>query len=340
MLPDVHRSISPPIKAKGKSKSKQVDFSGAVEVHLQTPSKRSLKGKNRAPSHDSEGEGSQASEYATGQPSPRRLRSKDREHGNSKVKDDPHATPVANSKQRSNVRKSEPYDREDIEPRLLRIRPMRKAKDRINNLMEYNEEEGEKYEDSDGEIEPVVDEQGEEVDEDENGEPLEEDELDELVSSASASPIPEFQGLRIPSKRRALRPRRKRFKAVPTGEEENEGDDEEEEDVDEQITGEEEEEEEEGEAEEEEEEEEEAIAVEPRKLRSGKILGEETVCDVEEEMEVDREPVGSGDEEGSDGEELDETESVSVSDSDTSVDHDDEADEQEEVMEEDGKDRS
>ncbi len=294
-------------------------------MHLQTPSKRSLKGKKRAPSHGSEGGVSLELEYATVQPSPRRLRSKDREHGKSKVTDDPHATPVANSKRRSNARKSDPYDREDIEPRLLRVTPMRKAKDKIGNFVESNEvEEGEECEDSleDGEDgEPVADEEDEEADEDQFDEPQEEDEVDELVSSASVSP-PESQSLHISTKRRGLRPRRKHIKIVPTG---DEGDDEEEEEQSDGGEG--------GEEEEnaEEDVEEATLAVKPRKLRNGKI-----VSDVEEEMEVDRETIGSGDEEDNEGEELDDTESVGGSE--ISMDHDDETEEQVELMEEDGKD--
>jgi hypothetical protein len=287
-------------------------------VRLQTPSKQSLKGKKRAPSHDSEGGVSQKLEYTTVQPSPRRLRSKDREHAKCIMTDDPHATPVANSKRRSNARKSNSYDREDIEPRLLRVTPMRKAKDIIGDLVESDGDEGEEGDDSPEDGEPVVDEEDEEADEDQFDEPQEEDEIDELVSSASVSP-PESQSLHIPTKRRSLRPRRKHVKIVPTG---DEGDDEEEEE--EQSDG--------GEGEEEDVEEA-TLAVEPRKLRSGKI-----VSDVEEVMEVDSETIGSGDEEGNEGEELDDTESVGGSE--ISMDHDDDIEEQEELMEEDGEDCS
>lgn len=275
-------------------------------MRLQTPSKRSLKGKKRAPSHDSEGV-SQELEYTTVQPSPRRLRSKDRE---CKVTDDPHATPVANSKRRSNARKSDPYDREDIEPRLLRVTHMRKAKDKSVDLVESDEDE--EGEDSLEDGEPVADEEDEEADEDHS---QEEDEIDELVSSASVSP-PESQSLHIPTKRRSLRPRRKHNKIVPTG---DEGDDEEEEEESDGGEG------------EEEDVEEATLAVEPRKLRNGKI-----VSDVEEVMDVDRETIGSGDEEANEGEDLDDAESVGGSE--VSLDHDDDTEEQEELMEEDGKD--
>ncbi|KAG6854554.1 hypothetical protein C0991_004890 [Blastosporella zonata] len=189
-----------------------------------------------------------------------------------------------------------------------------------------------------------------------------EDEVDELVSSASATPVPTpqhaFKGRRTPLRTR-LRSRQ-RHAPPPSDGDDEEDIQEEEEDIAEEEEGEEEEgegEEEEGEGEEEEGEEEEgeeeegeeeegeeadealedeagedddgAHAVEPRRLRNGKIVGEED-ADMEEDITSGDEADAAEDAEEEDGEEADGDEAGE----DIDVDADGEA-EEDEVMEND-----
>jgi hypothetical protein len=279
-----------------------------------------------------------------GQPSPRRLRSKDRELEKSKgkEKEDPDATPVAHSKQRRKRKCEEDAQGTEVfegaTGRKLRVTPMRKAKGRVGTLKELDaeeveeeergeeeeeeEEEEDELQDDDEEQTGVVDEEEEDV--------QEEEEVDELISSASISPPPEPRGRRIPLRRRQ-KPRRTRSWAAANLDEENEGDDEEEE---EEAEGEEQDDEGEGVEENEEEAVEEeddevTIAVEPRKLRNGKIVGEEDVeMDVDEEEEEEEEEGAEGEEEGEEEE--------SVDGQDVDVDAEGETDE-DEAMEDDGK---
>ncbi|KDR73605.1 hypothetical protein GALMADRAFT_142074 [Galerina marginata CBS 339.88] len=282
---DPNSPASTTSKNKGKGKTKQVEFSSAVEIRIQTPSKRSSKGKELE-KLDSESDLTELEEDSDhipkGQPSPRRLRSKDRELEKFKEqpKEDLDATPMPVSKQRKRTRSADGHQGTEVfegaTGRRLRVTPMRKAKGNVGCLKESDDDE--EQEDEEDELREEGEEgQSAEVDEDVE----EEEEVDELVSSASITP-PVSRGRRTAVRRR-LRPRRARNKAAPSVEEENEGDDEEEEEEE----GEAQEEGEEEAAEEEEEEDDEAtIAVEPRKLRNGKIVGEEDV-----EMDVDTESV-------------------------------------------------
>ncbi|PPQ73594.1 hypothetical protein CVT26_010492 [Gymnopilus dilepis] len=337
---------SPTTRSRGKAKAKQVEFNNAVEVHLQTPPKKVSKGKEKEP-YNLLDSGSELTELEDdtepseplSQPSPRRLRSKDRDSDRSKgkSKEDPDATPVAQSKRRRKQKvpgndKAEKLS-EGSAARRLRFTPMRKAKGRIGSLKESDLEE-EQLEDE------LVEEEGEEQDSDvaEERDTLEEDEVDELVSSASITPPPSH-GRRTPVRRR-LRPRRNRRKSVPTVEEENEGDDEEEEeDPEEREDDEAVEDDEEVEDVVEEDDDEATIAVEPRKLRSGKIVGEEDV-----EMDVDGESVADeeDEEEGEGDQDVEEAEEAEVdgieekADDEESVDMDAEGEQEEgETTEED-----
>lgn len=198
-----------------------------------------------------------------------------------------------------------------------RVTPMRNAKRKMKSL---KEDDTTQEEDEDEEIE--------EVDEDNAAD--EEEEVDELIStpSASASPI---QHRRTPMRRR-LRSRSR------THEDPSDGDDEDEMDEEEGD-------EEGAEAEEEEEEEEddeETIAVEPRKLRNGKIVGEEDVDMIDEaeeegedDGEVEEDAGEEGDEEGeNEGSEEGDEEEVEVED-DASIDLDGDGDTDEEMEMED-----
>lgn len=319
-------------KGKAKGKAKQVEFSEEVEVHLQTPSRRHSRDREHERVFGFESDLTEledSDKEPLGQPSPRRLRSKDREleKAKGKEKEDLDATPVPHSKQRRKRKCDEGVQGTEVfegaTGRKLRVTPMRKAKGRIGTLKESDAEEveeeeegGEEEEDAQGEeeedeLQDDDDEQPGVMDEEED-DVQEEEEVDELISSASISPSPEPRGRRIPLRRRP-KPRRTRNRAAPSVDEENEGDDEEEEEAEEQD-GEEVEEEDEGEENEEEaveeEDDEATIAVEPRKLRNGKIVGEEDVemevDDDEEEEEEDAEGEGEGEEEESvDGQDVD-----------------------------------
>ena len=307
-----------------------MEFSDAVQIHVRSPSKRSAKGKDPEESDLTELE--DLEKTLRGQPSPRRLRSKDRELEKSKGKErvDPDATPIANSKRRKQVKSA---DIEQVDGNEMRVIPMRKAKGKIANLKESDTEQDETEEEHD----ELVDDDNVEANIDEEGQ--EEEEVDELVSSASMTPPPESRGRRTPLRRR-LRPRRIQNKVAYEEDAENEGDDEEE-DENEEDEEEDEELEDQGEeageqddgAEEEagDEDDEATIAVEPRKLRNGKIVGEEDI-----EMGID-EDIGEEDEEDEEGDEAEEETAEEVADA-GSIDIDAEGDtDQDEVMEDDGQ---
>lgn len=310
-LPDV---TSPPSsKTKAKGKSKQVEFSHAVEVLLRTPSKRGLKGKRKGFSCITEAESEQADDVNS-QLSPRRLRSKGREHEVSKAKEnqDSQATPVPNLRRRlTRKSESEEVEYENQAKQKSRFRSLKLAKVEAGTQEFEADEEGE-FETSQRDQESA-------------------EEVDELVSSASFTPPPESHERRPSTRRRALRPKARRVKAVPTG---DEGDDEEE------VEQEGDEEGEEDGNEDDVEEGEETVAIAPKKLRSGKIIGEDNDSEEEEEeqeeeteeqeegMEVDQESVAIDDE--VDDEEGDDSESLDGGDS---MDQEN----QEVVVEEDGK---
>lgn len=321
-------------KNKGKSKAKQVEFSNNVEVHLQSPSKRCSKGKEverqLIGSESDLTELEDSDDEPLGQPSPRRLRSQDREQPSSKDKMDPQATTIPSSKQRRRNTKINQQDTsksfEGTGGRKLRVPPTRKAKRDIRCLKESDEENIELDELEEEEDEECAGDGGEEEEDAE-----EEVEVDELVSSASLSPPPEPRARQTPLKKR-LRPRRPR-KSTPTADEENEGDDEDEEGADDDNHEDGQDDEEEGEGEEEAQEDDEVtIAVEPRKLRNGKIVGEEDV-----EMDVDDESVNNDDEAEGEGEAEEDEDDEETADDARSVDLGAEGDsDEDENMEEDG----
>jgi DNA segregation ATPase FtsK/SpoIIIE-like protein len=205
---------------------------------------------------------------------------------------------------------------------------MRQAKVKVDSLQESDRDEEEEEE-----------EEGSQHDEEEA------EEVDELVSSSSLSPPPESYGRRIPTRRRVLRSRTKRAKVVPTGDEENEGDDEEE-------AAEDNEQEEDGEGGDDEG----IVVLEPRKLRSGRIVGEdhdeqedeEEGQEQDEEGQEEEEEEGGPEEEGQEEEEEEgqeegmdvDQESVAIEDEadDDSAECSDSVDQEgQEVIEEDGK---
>jgi hypothetical protein len=165
-----------------------------------------------------------------------------------------------------------------------RIIPPRKAKGRIGSLRESETEEDEQDEEEGGEPEDedADDDDEEEEEEEEEVEVGEDDEVDELVSTASATPPP-LQGRQTPVKSR-LRPRRTR--RTSTTQDASDGDDEgEDEDAegeivvvaegDESVDEVESVESVDGDAEESVEE---PGVVEPRRLRNGKIVADDEVA--------------------------------------------------------------
>ena len=225
-------------------------------------------------------------------PSPRRLRSRSGDAAraainveNSDTEDDGDAEVVEGGKDR-------------------RVTLMRKAKGKIGSLKEDSEsvEEGE-----DDEEETVDDgEAEEEVEEECMGE---DEEVDELASSPSPTPPP-LRGRRTPVKKR-LRPRRVQT-YTPPSDGDDEDDDETEDtavDVDEvaSVNG------SEGEVYEDAEDGHVPVSTTPRKLRSGRIVGEEEVDEDEDES------IGEEDEEESEEEFVD-AESIDVNDTEEDTD--------------------
>ncbi|KAI0053849.1 hypothetical protein FA95DRAFT_1480179 [Auriscalpium vulgare] len=151
---------------------------------------------------------------------------------------------------RSGKGKSTKRSRHIEEGVSIRTPPKRKAKERIGSLRE-SEEDGEGDESADGE----------------------EEEVDELVSATSPSP-PSSSHARTPVNRR-LRPRPVQTLTPPTDGDDADGDDEEEEEEGEEDAVEDGADEEEDD--EDEEEEDDVTLVEPRKLRNGKVVGEEDI---------------------------------------------------------------
>lgn len=305
-------------RGRPNGKGKQVEFRDVPSI--KTPSgKQREKEKLTIHSEDSDLTELSELEQRLGQPSPRRLRSKDRgmrvEKGKDVVMD------------------------EELAAKGLRRTPMRKAKVKFGSLKEEDshdndasEEGGNAGEDED---ELLGDDDSEGVDEPRD-EDAEEEEVDELVSSTRGTPTPPppvRRGRRTPVRRR-LRPRKQAVPPPSDGDDEGDGEEEEEaeEEEGEEVEGEVEEvdfEGEEGDAEDEDDEE-----TEPRKLRSGKIVGDEDVDMGEyigEEDEEEEEEGGDEDAEGDedDGEEEGIDEGIDVED----VDIDAEGESDEEAME-------
>ena len=267
--------VTPPsFKGKNKARSKQVEFSNDVNVH---PS-RSSKGKEPSTTFSSESDLTELEDLERSlisNPSPRRLRSKDRDLSRRKSQEGGEGP-----SRQSGRTQEEGHTSDEIESRPLRRTPKRKAKAKIGSLKESDTEAEHDNEEGPGETD-------------------EEEEVDELVSHTSASPTPE------PKKRRPVQVKRSGRRSLPTGEDENEGDDEEEEEVEASEDGdvdEEREDEEESVEQDADEDDEATIAVEPRRLRNGKIVGE----DDEAQMEVDEDI----EEEEEDGEASESVESV------------------------------
>ncbi|TFY78809.1 hypothetical protein EWM64_g5203 [Hericium alpestre] len=156
------------------------------------------------------------------------------------------------------------HDKHSASP-PLRSTPRRKAKDRVGSLREDDEDEQE-------EVQEVADE----------------DEVDELMSTASATP-PSAPVRRTPLKRR-LRPRRNQLSPPPSdGDDEQEDEEDEEEEGDEEGVEDGDDEEGTVDGEMQDDEEDDATLVEPRKLRSGKVVGEEDIQEEsDEEVEEDQ----------------------------------------------------
>jgi mitogen-activated protein kinase kinase kinase 13 len=158
-----------------------------------------------------------------------------------------------------------PKDEGSVDELGRRKTPMRKAKGKVGSLKESDTEEEDQL-------------LGEEVENDQ-----EEEEVDELVSSPSPTPPP--LGRRTPLRRR-LRPRQTLTQtATPPSEDDEDNVDENGEEGDAEDG-------EDDEQEEVDEGEETAVEVTPKKLRSGKIVGEEDMEDEDAEQDED------GDEDG------------------------------------------
>lgn len=367
---------------KGKAKSKQVEFSEQVEVKLKTPSKRRLRDRKhererereaRAKLVEDESDLTDVDEVeqslhgaANGdnrpQPSPRRLRSKDKEADQGRRETSDADTPRA-ERYRAAVRPSK--DPKGRQKKAARIPPLKRAvswarrgraprkeengeeEDEANAHLSDREEEEEEEDQGEDGAEQVVDDEEEEEeeegtedaveeDEDEDEEEIDadsgqgEDEVDELLSSASNTP-PMSQSRQTPLRKR-LRPRARNGSTTPDdGDIEDEG----EEDAEETGAGDEEieaveeiqdsgEENEDADEETKADSEDESMTVGPRKLRSGKVVGDEDI-----DMETAEEDIGEEDSET--GEEEEEVEADAGSEID--VDAEGETDE-DEVMEE------
>ncbi|KAF8633837.1 hypothetical protein AX15_001214 [Amanita polypyramis BW_CC] len=318
--------------SKGKGKAKQVEFKSNAEdlaagesdlTELEELEKSLVVGSSKLAS--------------TAQPSPRRLRSRDKQRTASGASIP--SQPCSTSKQRKQASSRHDQDAKQevkfsgVNGRgNMKVFPTRKAK--VNSKEEETEveEEDELLEDVDSEEMASQDgEVGDEEDEEDTTEKgSSEEEIDELASVTS-SPI----ARRTPLKKR-LRPRHKQGSAGPSdGDDEGDGgeahprrtdevsgsrDDEAESvDLDDEDTD----------TASERADDEETIAVEPRKLRNGKIVGEEDVdMNVEEDI----------DEEGEDNEEEDEdiaeAEEDEIEDEDGRGEEDAEGETEEEAMDE------
>ncbi|KAJ7583003.1 hypothetical protein C8J56DRAFT_1028895 [Mycena floridula] len=240
---DIDMSLAKMHKSSSKSKGKQVEFSDHVQIKIASPSK----GHGAFDDEESDlTELDDSDAEPIGQPSPRRLRSKDRE-----IK--PADCVSSKGKGREVQVEDEAVDR--------RVTPMRKAKWKMKSLREDDDEQ----DDAEMMEDDGLEEEQEDVEE-------ADEEVDELMSTVSATP---------PPTKRQLRPR---VDTVPT-----DGDDELEDDEEGSVV--------EEEAEEEaDEDDDDTIAVEPRKLRNGKIVGEEDVEMDVDTVEDDEESVAEEDE--------------------------------------------
>ncbi|KAJ7137662.1 hypothetical protein C8R44DRAFT_727888 [Mycena epipterygia] len=263
------RGTAAAAKGRAKGKAKQVEFIGdlAVRERERERERRALAEESDLTELETE-EDEAGGATPIGDPSPRRLRSKDKE------RERLNGLGSVNGKGKENVAVKMVLD-------SRRVTPMRRAKMACAAPEDEEEEE---------EVEAQVEE----------SEPEEEDQLDQLATpprnrhprwSQKQRQLSPLEEQRTPLARR-LRPRTRGSGSVEPSpseaEADGDGDDEQEdedEDEDEEATvdG---EEDAGAEEEDDEEDEEQTIAVEPRKLRNGKIVGDEMEI-VEEDEEVD-----------------------------------------------------
>ena len=298
--------------SKGKAKAK-VEFKANVEVH-QKKSVRHSKNHNQ---HTTESDLTELEELekslALGsgkqailvQPSPRRLRSKDRQQASAEPPAASHPQRKPTAPRRGQDTRSDAKSDNVNGWKKIRVLPSRKAKSITEDTKE-DEAEDELSDEVDAEEADSRDEEAEDPDLIEEGDDdaiskrsSSEEEIDELASAAS-SPI----ARRTPLRKR-LRPRRKIGSAGPSdGDDEGDGG-EVQSVVDEEMLDQEDEDggdmdDAETDTTAERVDDEDAIAVEPRKLRSGKIVGEDDV-----HMD-DEEDIGEEDDEDEDEDEEDE----------------------------------
>ncbi|KAK7037975.1 kinase domain-containing protein [Favolaschia claudopus] len=283
-------------KARGKGKGKQVEFITEVVGELselekereREKARRLLAEESDLTELDDEDAAASGPGASTG-PSPRRLRSKDKE------RERLNGTASVNGKGKENVALKMHPSFSDLQAR--RVTPARRAKQQQNECAAEDDEE--LGSDGDGDDE-------DEEDEDQLATPTR-PRWGQKQSQRSRSPLEDVQ--RTPLVRR-LRPRTRRSADAQLSQgEDGDGDDEQEpEEDDETVDGGEEEEEEGGEeiaeGEDEDDEEEQTIAIEPRKLRNGKIVGDDVEME-EDDEDVDEdgeEPEGVDDEAEAEGE--------------------------------------
>ncbi|KAJ7709587.1 hypothetical protein B0H17DRAFT_1324489 [Mycena rosella] len=282
-FPDTAQRGTAVAKSRAKGKAKQVEF---IVDPVEREKERERERDRRALAEESDLTELEEEEEGTGatpmgDPSPRRLRSKDKERerlGNGNV----------NGKGKENVAVTMALD-------SRRVTPMRRAKQQGACALDDDEVEGQMEES--------------EVDDDEQDQlatPTRNRQPRWLQKQKQISPLEEVQ--RTPLARR-LRPRTRRSGSVdpPPDEADGDGDDEQEDDEDEEATVDGQDEDDEAVAEEDEDEEQ-TIAVEPRKLRNGKIVGDDMEVEEEEEEEEELEEDGEEAEEelDEDAEEVDE----------------------------------
>ncbi|KAF8643787.1 hypothetical protein AX16_008806 [Volvariella volvacea WC 439] len=265
---------------KIKGKVKQVEFSRDL-TEVKMNGKRGARGREQyEDKQKSEGEESDLTELEVleeslsvprAEPSPRRLRSKDRTRG----KGSPQS--VAGI---TDARRRADYNTIENTEASRRATPMRRAKARIKSLKETDEDDEEELE-----VEEEI--TGVEEEESLDGDEAERNEVDELVSSAPETPPRQTQQTPL---RRRLRPRGGQKVILPSSRDngdisQSDNDQEAADDGDVDGEGEDEEDEvgEEMEAEDEDEEDEvdegvdETVILEPRKLRNGKVVGDDDV---------------------------------------------------------------
>ena len=297
--------------SKGKAKAK-VEFKSNVEVHQKKVVRHS---KSHRPTTESDlteleelekslalGSNSQASLV---QPSPRRLRSKDRQQASSEPPAVSHPQRRPTAPRRNQDTRSDAKSDKVNGWKKTRVLPSRKAKSSAEDTKE-DEAENELSDEVDAEEAGSPVDDAEDQDQIVEGEGDEdamsqrsssEEEIDELAS-ATSSPT----ARRTPLRKR-LRPRRKMGSAGPS-DGDDEGDGGEQSVVDDEMLDQDNEDggdmdDAETDTAAERVDDEEAIAVEPRKLRSGKIVGEDDV-----HMD-DEEDIGEEDEEDEDEEDED-----------------------------------